>query len=53
MKIKSYVNENLETLDASVNQFEEDNNVKATQTDTFEHKGVRYHKAVVFYIPED
>lgn len=49
MKIKTFVAENPTQLDELVNAFEENNDVKATQTDTFVMDNRLYHKAVVFY----
>jgi len=49
MKIKTFIAENPSQLDTLVNTFEENNNVKATQTDTYKFEGKLYHKAVVFY----
>jgi len=52
MKIKTMVSNNYEDLDLKVNSFEENHNVKATQTSTYLDKGVTYHKAVAFYLEE-
>jgi len=52
MKIKTMVSNNYEDLDLKVNSFEENHNVKATQTSTYTDKGVVYHKAVAFYLEE-
>lgn len=49
MKIKTFMNLNPTLLDEAVNKFEEDNDVKATQTDMIVFEGAIFHKAVVFY----
>ena len=49
MKIKTFIAENPTQLDTLVNNFEENNAVKATQTATFDMEGKLYHKAVVFF----
>lgn len=49
MKIKTVEARSSEELDRMVNEFEENNNVKATQTHFQIYDGVKYFVAVMFY----